>query len=117
MQAEETPGAVPTEVLTAWTKVPPTMGRPADIQRSDFVDRFLPGPALALCGCRARLVVGCGELPLEANGVANSGVQHFADGVMAPGPDRESRDYGSFIFFENPDGNSWAVQQVRQHVR
>jgi catechol 2,3-dioxygenase-like lactoylglutathione lyase family enzyme len=54
---------------------------------------------------------------LEAAGVRNSGVQHFEDGQMTPGPDPDGRDYGSFIFFSDPDGNSWAVQQVRQSVR
>ncbi|GAA3053801.1 glyoxalase superfamily protein [Actinokineospora globicatena] len=49
---------------------------------------------------------------LDAAGVEHSGVQHFEQGVMAPGPDPDGRDYGSFIFFADPDGNSWAVQQV-----
>ena len=55
---------------------------------------------------------------LEAAGVANGGVQHFGEGgVMAPGPDPERRDYGSYVFFEDPDGNGWAVQEVRGPVR
>lgn len=54
---------------------------------------------------------------LEANGVENSGVQHFEDGQMVAGPDPERRDYGSFIFFADPDGNTWAVQHVTQSVR
>jgi catechol 2,3-dioxygenase-like lactoylglutathione lyase family enzyme len=54
---------------------------------------------------------------LEKSGVQNSGVQHFEDGQMTPGPDPEGRDYGSFIFFSDPDSNSWAIQQVRQSVR
>ena len=54
---------------------------------------------------------------LEANGVENSGVQHFEDGQMVPGTDPEGRDYGSFIFFADPDGNTWAVQHVTQSVR
>lgn len=54
---------------------------------------------------------------LEANGVENSGIQHFEDGQMVPGPDPERRDYGSFIFFADPDGNTWAVQHVTQSVR
>jgi catechol 2,3-dioxygenase-like lactoylglutathione lyase family enzyme len=54
---------------------------------------------------------------LEANGVENGGVQHFEDGQMVPGPDPERRDYGSFIFFADPDGNTWAVQHVTQSVR
>lgn len=54
---------------------------------------------------------------LEANGVGNSGIQHFEGGVMTAGPDPQDRDYGSFVFFQDPDGNSWAVQQVKAHVR
>jgi catechol 2,3-dioxygenase-like lactoylglutathione lyase family enzyme len=54
---------------------------------------------------------------LEANGVENSGVQHFENGQMVAGPDPERRDYGSFIFFADPDGNTWAVQHVTQSVR
>ena len=54
---------------------------------------------------------------LEANRVENSGVQHFEDGQMVAGPDPERRDYGSFIFFADPDGNTWAVQHVTQSVR
>lgn len=54
---------------------------------------------------------------LDAAGVKHGGVQHFVDGVMTPGPDPEGRDYGSFIFFDDPDGNSLVVQYVGQHVR
>jgi catechol 2,3-dioxygenase-like lactoylglutathione lyase family enzyme len=55
---------------------------------------------------------------LEAAGVPNGGVQHFAEGgVMTPGPDPDRRDYGSYVFFDDPDGNGWAVQEVRRHVR
>ena len=49
---------------------------------------------------------------LEAKGVANSGPQHFENGAMAPGPDPARADYGSFVFFDDPDGNTWAVQEV-----
>ncbi len=54
---------------------------------------------------------------LQTAGVENSGIQHFEDGQMAPGPDPEGRDYGSFVFFADPDGNTWAVQHVAQSVR
>ena len=54
---------------------------------------------------------------LQTAGVENSGIQHFEDGQMAPGSDPEGRDYGSFVFFADPDGNSWAVQHVAQSVR
>jgi hypothetical protein len=35
---------------------------------------------------------------------------------MTPGPDPERRDFGSYVFFEDPDGNSWAVQHVNRPV-
>jgi catechol 2,3-dioxygenase-like lactoylglutathione lyase family enzyme len=50
---------------------------------------------------------------LEANGVENSGIQHFEGGQMRPGPDPERQRFGSYVFFDDPDGNSWAVQEVR----
>lgn len=34
-----------------------------------------------------------------------------------PGADPQRQDYGSFVFFADPDGNSWAVQEVGRHVR
>ena len=51
---------------------------------------------------------------LADRGVDVSEVQHFESGGMVPGPDPEGRDYGSYVFFSDPDGNSWAVQQVRR---
>jgi catechol 2,3-dioxygenase-like lactoylglutathione lyase family enzyme len=54
---------------------------------------------------------------LEAQGVANGGVVHFEGGAMTPGPDPARQDYNSFIFFDDPDGNTWGVQEVRKHVR
>ena len=53
---------------------------------------------------------------LEAAGVANGGPVHFADGVMTPGPEPTRADYGSFIYFDDPDGNTWAVQEIRHHA-
>jgi catechol 2,3-dioxygenase-like lactoylglutathione lyase family enzyme len=54
---------------------------------------------------------------LTAAGVEHSGPQHFVAGTMTPGPDPDRRDYGSFVFFDDPDHNSWAVQEVRRPVR
>jgi catechol 2,3-dioxygenase-like lactoylglutathione lyase family enzyme len=54
---------------------------------------------------------------LEAQGIANGGPQHFVDGAMTPGLDPNRADYGSYVFFDDPDGNSWAVQEVNHHVR
>ena len=54
---------------------------------------------------------------LEERGIANSGPQHFQDGQMTAGLDPNRADYGTYIFFDDPDGNSWAVQEVRQRAR
>jgi hypothetical protein len=50
---------------------------------------------------------------LEENGVKNSGIQYFdKNGEKGPGPHPDRIDFGSYIFFDDPDGNSWAVQEV-----
>jgi catechol 2,3-dioxygenase-like lactoylglutathione lyase family enzyme len=46
---------------------------------------------------------------LVERGVEVSPIQHFDDGVMSEGP---GGDWNSFIFFSDPDGNAWAVQQA-----
>jgi catechol 2,3-dioxygenase-like lactoylglutathione lyase family enzyme len=51
---------------------------------------------------------------LVARGVDTSEVVHFEDGRQVSGPDPEHRDYGSFLYFSDPDGNSWVVQEVRR---
>ena len=47
-------------------------------------------------------------------GVDVSEVFHFESGKRVPGPDPQRRDYGSFLSFSDPDGNSWVVQEVRR---
>ena len=42
-----------------------------------------------------------------------SEIFHFGAGGQEPGPDPERRDYGSFLSFNDPDGNSWVVQEVK----
>jgi catechol 2,3-dioxygenase-like lactoylglutathione lyase family enzyme len=54
---------------------------------------------------------------LEEQGVANTGPQHFKDGVPTPGVDPDRADYGTFIYFDDPDGNTWAVQEIKKHLR
>src|SRR5262245_4834958 len=51
---------------------------------------------------------------LVERGVDAGEVFHFESGQRAPGPDPERRDYGSFLSFSDPDGNSWVVQEVRR---
>lgn len=51
---------------------------------------------------------------LEARGVESSGLQHFdfAVGGMVPGVDPEHRDFMSYVHLDDPDGNSWVVQEA-----
>jgi catechol 2,3-dioxygenase-like lactoylglutathione lyase family enzyme len=51
---------------------------------------------------------------LVDGGVDVSEVFHFESGKRVPGPDPQRRDYGSFLSFSDPDGNSWVVQEVRR---
>jgi catechol 2,3-dioxygenase-like lactoylglutathione lyase family enzyme len=51
---------------------------------------------------------------LVERGVEASEIFHFAEGNQVPGPDPQRRDYGSFLSFSDPDGNSFMVQEVRR---
>jgi predicted enzyme related to lactoylglutathione lyase len=44
--------------------------------------------------------------------VGASGIFHFEDGRQVDGPDPNRSDYGSFLTFSDPDGNSFMVQEV-----
>jgi predicted enzyme related to lactoylglutathione lyase len=49
---------------------------------------------------------------LGAGAVTASDVFHFEEGVQVPGPDPGRADYGSFLSFNDPDGNGWLIQEV-----
>ena len=51
---------------------------------------------------------------LVERGVDVSEVRHFESGEWVPGPDPQRRDYGSFAFFSDPDGNTWVLQEARR---
>jgi catechol 2,3-dioxygenase-like lactoylglutathione lyase family enzyme len=51
---------------------------------------------------------------LVARGVECSEISHFGENGLTPGLDPERRVFGSFVFFSDPDGNSWAVQEGRR---
>jgi catechol 2,3-dioxygenase-like lactoylglutathione lyase family enzyme len=42
---------------------------------------------------------------------------HFGAEGQSSGLHPERADYGSFASFEDPDGNTWLLQEVRQHAR
>lgn len=51
---------------------------------------------------------------LVGRGVEASGIWHMEAGRQTPGPEPERRDYNSFLNFDDPDGNTWVVQEVRR---
>jgi catechol 2,3-dioxygenase-like lactoylglutathione lyase family enzyme len=51
---------------------------------------------------------------LVERGMDVSEIFHFESGTQASGPDPQRGDYGSFLSFGDPDGNSWLVQEVRR---
>lgn len=54
---------------------------------------------------------------LVAKGITVNGPVHFVDGQQTPGLDPNRADYGSFMFFDDPDGNGWQVQEVSHGAR
>jgi predicted enzyme related to lactoylglutathione lyase len=51
---------------------------------------------------------------LVERGVDASEMFHFDAGGQQPGPDPERQSYGTFVSFDDPDGNGWLVQEVRR---
>jgi catechol 2,3-dioxygenase-like lactoylglutathione lyase family enzyme len=51
---------------------------------------------------------------LAGRGVEVSEIQVIAGGPPRPAAPDDQLDYQGFAFFEDPDGNGWAIQQVSQ---
>jgi catechol 2,3-dioxygenase-like lactoylglutathione lyase family enzyme len=49
---------------------------------------------------------------LTGRGVAVSDPFHFDAGGQQAGPHPAREDYGTFVSFQDPDGNTWLVQEV-----
>jgi catechol 2,3-dioxygenase-like lactoylglutathione lyase family enzyme len=48
---------------------------------------------------------------LRERGVDAGEIQHFLHGSPTAGPDPDRTPFNSFIFFADPDGNRWAIQE------
>ena len=51
---------------------------------------------------------------LVERGMEVSDYFHFSEGGQTPGLDPERRNYGTFLSFDDPDGNGWLVQEVNR---
>jgi catechol 2,3-dioxygenase-like lactoylglutathione lyase family enzyme len=67
----------------------------------------MPVPATRLQLCVSDIEAAREEL--AGRGVEISEIQHFTDQGQQPGP---GGPWNSFCFFNDPDGNGWAVQEV-----
>ncbi len=54
---------------------------------------------------------------LVGRGVDAGEMFHMGEGGQQPGPDPERQSYNSFFPFNDPDGNTWLVQEVKHHAR
>jgi predicted enzyme related to lactoylglutathione lyase len=69
-----------------------------------------PGSAQGLHLVVSGIDAACTEL--VDRGTEVSEIFHFEAGTQVRGPDPQRSDYGSFLSFSDPDGNSWLVQEV-----
>jgi catechol 2,3-dioxygenase-like lactoylglutathione lyase family enzyme len=60
--------------------------------------------------------IGEAAAHLEAAGVEFTGPVHVEDGRMTPGFDPQNQDFATFLFVDDPDGNTWSIQQGRRDV-
>jgi catechol 2,3-dioxygenase-like lactoylglutathione lyase family enzyme len=70
----------------------------------------LKGPQLVVPDLRAA------REELAQRGVEVSDVQVIAGGPPRPANPDDQLDYQGFVFFEDPDGNGWAIQQLSQSL-
>lgn len=72
------------------------------------------GPAVvspgADLGASARMQLVVSDLDAARAELVERGIEASPIQVLAPG------DGGKFVFFTDPDGNNWAVQEIRKHV-
>jgi catechol 2,3-dioxygenase-like lactoylglutathione lyase family enzyme len=54
---------------------------------------------------------------LTNNGVSVNGPVHFVNGEQVAGAHPQRGDYETFLFFSDPDGNAWMVQEVGRGAR
>jgi hypothetical protein len=80
------------------------------------------GVSSAVPGTYAGLHLVVVDLEEARTALAGRGIEvgepfHFGAEGQTPGLHPERADYGSFASLGDPDGNTWLLQEVRQHVR
>ena len=81
-------------------------GSACSIHLNTGLTETVPGSAQGL-----QLVVSdiqAARTELVERGIEVSEIKHFEDGAWVDGP---GGDWNSFVFFSDPDGNGWVVQE------
>ena len=60
--------------------------------------------------------IGAGQAELSGCGAEVSGVFHLDGAERVPGPAPGHKSFGSYVSFNDPDGNGWLVQEVTTRV-
>jgi catechol 2,3-dioxygenase-like lactoylglutathione lyase family enzyme len=94
----------PSEGFRVVQLTPP--GSPCSITIGTGVARMAPG---SLNGLQISVAdIDAAHAELSTRGVPVSAVQHHDGSGFVDG---KGGDYNSFIFFDDPDGNGWAIQE------
>ncbi len=81
-------------------------GSACSVTIGNGLSKMEPGSLQGLQLCVTDIEAARAEL--VARGVDVSPIQHFEGGTMVEG---RGEPWNSFIFFSDPDGNGWAVQE------
>jgi catechol 2,3-dioxygenase-like lactoylglutathione lyase family enzyme len=87
-------------------------GSACSISIGTGISSVTPGTAKGLHLVVSDIEVARGEL--IDRGIDVSEPFHFGPAGQEPGVDPQRADYGSFAAFDDPDGNGWLLQEVRQ---
>jgi catechol 2,3-dioxygenase-like lactoylglutathione lyase family enzyme len=93
-------------------------GSPTSVQ----FGRNVPGPAGPVKGLMLIVSdIGAAHGELAARGAPVGGVFHGSGARFVPearveGRDPEGASYGSYCSFEDPDGNEWLLQEIKQRL-
>jgi len=82
---------------------------------------FGNGLTTAAPGSAQRLELVVSDIDAARDDLVGRGVEvsepfHRDGGELLPGPDPERRSYLTYASFEDPDGNSWLLQEVKDRL-
>ena len=93
--------------------VPP--GSAAAIAIGKGISSMPPGSLHGLHLCVSDIEAARDEL--VSRGIDVGDIFHFGEAGQTPGLDPERRSYATFMPFQDPDGNTWLVQEVKRDWR